>query len=64
MRINYVGHAEDWNQVAIEGDIPGRDCVLRFKRDGRTLAAASISRDHESLQAEICMEGDRASGLA
>lgn len=54
--INYVGHAESWDEIAIEGDIPGKDCVLRFKRGGRTLAIASIFRDHESLQAELAME--------
>jgi NADPH-dependent 2,4-dienoyl-CoA reductase/sulfur reductase-like enzyme len=54
--INYVGHAECWDKVAIEGDIAGKDCVLRFERDGRTLAIASIFRDYESLQAELSME--------
>jgi hypothetical protein len=39
-----------------QGDIAGKDCVLRFKRDGRMLAIASIFRDHESLQAELSME--------
>jgi NADPH-dependent 2,4-dienoyl-CoA reductase/sulfur reductase-like enzyme/nitrite reductase/ring-hydroxylating ferredoxin subunit len=54
--INYVGHAENWDEIAIEGDVSSRDCVLRFKRRGRTLAIASIFRDHESLQAELSME--------
>jgi NADPH-dependent 2,4-dienoyl-CoA reductase/sulfur reductase-like enzyme/nitrite reductase/ring-hydroxylating ferredoxin subunit len=54
--INYLGHAEKWDEVAIEGDIAGRDCLLRFKRNGRLLAVASISRDIESLQAEVAME--------
>lgn len=54
--INYVGHAESWDEIAIEGDISSKDCVLRYKRAGRTLAIASIFRDHESLQAEVAME--------
>jgi NADPH-dependent 2,4-dienoyl-CoA reductase/sulfur reductase-like enzyme len=54
--ISYVGHAEHWDTIAIEGDISARDCVLRFKREGRTLATASIFRDQESLQAELSME--------
>ena len=54
--INYVGHAEKWDELAIEGDIAGKDCLLRFKRNGRTLAVASIFRDVESLQAEVAME--------
>jgi len=56
IRINYVGHAEKWDELAIEGDIAGRDCLLRFKRNGRVLAVASIFRDIESLQAEVAME--------
>jgi apoptosis-inducing factor 3 len=58
--INYVGHAETWDELAIEGDIAGKDCVLRFKRQGRLLAAASIFRDVENLQAEVTMERDAA----
>ncbi|HEY6024854.1 MAG TPA: FAD-dependent oxidoreductase [Pseudolabrys sp.] len=54
--INYVGHAEKWDELAIDGDIAGKDCLLRFRRNGRTLAVASIFRDVESLQAEVAME--------
>ena len=56
--INYVGHAENWDELAIEGNIAAKDCLLRFRRDGRTLAVASIFRDIESLQAELAMEQD------
>lgn len=54
--INYVGHAESWDAIAVEGDIPSKDCLLRFKRGGRTLAVASIFRDVDSLKAELEME--------
>lgn len=54
--INYVGHAEKWDEIAIDGDIAGRDCLLRYKSGGRTLAVASIYRDIASLEAEIAME--------
>jgi len=54
--INYVGHAEQWDEIAIEGDIKSKDCLLRYKRQGRVLAVASIFRDVESLQAELAME--------
>lgn len=58
--INYVGHAERWDELTVEGDIAGKDCLLRFKRNRRTLAVASIFRDVESLQAEVAMERDTA----
>ena len=58
VRINYVGHAEKWDELTIEGDIARRDCVLRFRRNNRVLAVASIHRDVENLQAEVAMERD------
>lgn len=54
--INYVGHAESWDELSIDGDIGARDCLLRYKRKGRVLAVASIYRDVENLQAELAME--------
>ena len=58
--INYVGHAEGWDEIAIDGDIAGRDCTLRYKRNGRVLALASIYRDAENLLAEAAMEREAA----
>ena len=54
--INYVGHAETWDEIAVDGDIAGRDCVVRYRRQGRVLAVASIYRDVDSLKAEVAME--------
>jgi NADPH-dependent 2,4-dienoyl-CoA reductase/sulfur reductase-like enzyme len=54
--INYVGHAEQWDEITLDGDISARDCLLRFKRKGRVLAVASIYRDLANLRAELEME--------
>jgi NADPH-dependent 2,4-dienoyl-CoA reductase/sulfur reductase-like enzyme len=56
--INYVGHAETWDAAEIDGqlDLNARDCAVTYKRRGRTLAVATISRDLQSLQAEAAME--------
>ena len=54
--INYVGHAETWDAIDIEGDIAARDCILRYRKNGRVLAAASIYRDVASLEAGLAME--------
>ncbi len=56
--INYVGHAEQWDEIAIDGRIDAKDGLLRYKRAGRVLAVASIYRDIESLTAELAMERD------
>lgn len=54
--INYVGHAEDWDAVAIDGTLAAGDCAVTYKRGDRTLAVATIARDAQSLQAELAME--------
>jgi NADPH-dependent 2,4-dienoyl-CoA reductase/sulfur reductase-like enzyme len=58
--INYVGHAEAWDEIAVDGDVAARDCVVRYRRGGRTLAVASIYRDVESLRAEVSLEHETA----
>jgi NADPH-dependent 2,4-dienoyl-CoA reductase/sulfur reductase-like enzyme len=50
--INYIGHAESWDAVAVEGDIEAKDCLVRYRRNGKVLAVASIYRDIENLQIE------------
>jgi NADPH-dependent 2,4-dienoyl-CoA reductase/sulfur reductase-like enzyme/nitrite reductase/ring-hydroxylating ferredoxin subunit len=57
--IQYVGHAEGWDAIRIDGDVAARDCLLRYKRGGRTLAVASIGRDVESLKAELALAHDQ-----
>ena len=54
--INYVGHAEQWDAIEVDGDPSARDVAVRFRRAGRTLAVASIFRDRESLTAEVDLE--------
>jgi NADPH-dependent 2,4-dienoyl-CoA reductase/sulfur reductase-like enzyme len=58
--INYVGHAEKWDAIEIDGDVTKRDCVARYKRGGRVLAVASIYRDGDSLKAAAEMEKQAA----
>ena len=54
--INYLGHAESWDEIAVEGDIAAKDCLLRYKQKGRVLAVSSIFRDLDSLKAEAELE--------
>jgi apoptosis-inducing factor 3 len=54
--INYAGHAEKWDDLAVEGDIKSRDCLVRYRRGGKLLAVASIYRDLDNLKAEAAME--------
>jgi NADPH-dependent 2,4-dienoyl-CoA reductase/sulfur reductase-like enzyme/nitrite reductase/ring-hydroxylating ferredoxin subunit len=54
--IRYVGHAERWDAITIDGSLAKRDAIVRFVRDGKTLAVATLSRDRENLLAEVAFE--------
>jgi NADPH-dependent 2,4-dienoyl-CoA reductase/sulfur reductase-like enzyme len=54
--IKYIGHAEKWDEVAIDGNLENKDCTATFKLGGRTLAVATIGRDLQNLQVEAAME--------
>ena len=60
--IAYVGHAEKWDEIVIDGSIEARDCAISYLRKGRKQAVAVMHRDHEGLLAEV--EFERAIGRA
>jgi NADPH-dependent 2,4-dienoyl-CoA reductase/sulfur reductase-like enzyme len=53
--LNYVGHAERWDRIEIDGSIQGHDCTLRYLADDKVLAVLTIFRDKESLRAAVAM---------
>jgi NADPH-dependent 2,4-dienoyl-CoA reductase/sulfur reductase-like enzyme/nitrite reductase/ring-hydroxylating ferredoxin subunit len=54
--INYVGYAERWDAIDIDGNLDAQDCTVTYRRGDRTLAVATIGRDMASLEAEARME--------
>jgi NADPH-dependent 2,4-dienoyl-CoA reductase/sulfur reductase-like enzyme len=56
--IKYIGHAEKWDDVRVEGSVDAGDCSVSYLRGGRTLAVATIGRNRENLEAEVRMERD------
>jgi NADPH-dependent 2,4-dienoyl-CoA reductase/sulfur reductase-like enzyme len=60
--IAYVGHAEQWDTAAIDGELEARDCTITYRRGSNKLAVATIYRDLASLRAEL--EFERATAAA
>ncbi|MES2179978.1 MAG: FAD-dependent oxidoreductase [Gemmatimonadota bacterium] len=58
--VSYVGHAERWDAIEIDGSLDQRDCAVRYVAGGKTLAVATLGRDRTSLEAELSM--DRSAG--
>jgi NADPH-dependent 2,4-dienoyl-CoA reductase/sulfur reductase-like enzyme/nitrite reductase/ring-hydroxylating ferredoxin subunit len=57
--VSYVGHAQKWDKIEIEGDPSARDCKVTYLKDARKLAVATVGRDLESLRAEAELELER-----
>ncbi len=60
MAISYVGHAEQWDNIAIDGSVESKNCTVTYSLGGKTLAVATIGRQRESLIAETGLEQSRA----
>ena len=54
--LKYVGHAETWDGVEIEGSLEAHDCAVRYQQNGKTLAVATIGRDVQSLKFQADQE--------
>jgi len=54
--IRYVGHAERWDRVQIDGSLDAHDAAARFFRNDTLLAVATVGRDRECLHAELAFE--------
>ncbi|GAB3584147.1 FAD-dependent oxidoreductase [Hymenobacter daeguensis] len=61
--IRYVGHAEQWEEAPVSGDLARQEFSIAYKAGGKTLAVASVKRDVENLKAEVALEADEAVAL-
>ncbi|ACK52127.1 FAD-dependent pyridine nucleotide-disulphide oxidoreductase [Methylocella silvestris BL2] len=52
----YLGHATEWDEIKIDGDIERRDCAVRYIRAGRVMASVMIGRERECLEERERME--------
>ncbi|AQQ40350.1 MULTISPECIES: FAD-dependent oxidoreductase [Burkholderia] len=56
LTLRYVGHAEQWERVEIEGDLGAHDCSIAYWRGNTRLAVVTIARDLDNLKAEAALE--------
>jgi NADPH-dependent 2,4-dienoyl-CoA reductase/sulfur reductase-like enzyme/nitrite reductase/ring-hydroxylating ferredoxin subunit len=54
--LGYVGHAERWDTVDVEGQLAARDCTITYRRSNQKLALAVVHRDLEGVRAEVEFE--------
>lgn len=54
--ISYVGHAEKWDEIVLNGDVDGGEFLAGYRLGDRILAVAASGREKDSLRAEAAME--------
>jgi NADPH-dependent 2,4-dienoyl-CoA reductase/sulfur reductase-like enzyme/nitrite reductase/ring-hydroxylating ferredoxin subunit len=64
VQINYVGHSPSPTagnvEVQVSGSLAARDATVTYRAGGRVRAVATISRDRQSLEAELALERGEA----
>lgn len=47
LKLRYVGHAEKWDEISIDGDLDKPEFLAFYLQDGKVMAVAGINRDRE-----------------
>ncbi len=50
-RLDYVGHAEKWDEIVIDGDVDKPDFRAAYLQDGKVIAVAGLGRDKQMVAA-------------
>lgn len=56
MSFRYVGHADSWDEAVVEGDLGHRKALIRYRKNGRELAVATVGEDFAAMEIERRME--------
>jgi 3-phenylpropionate/trans-cinnamate dioxygenase ferredoxin reductase subunit len=60
LTVRYVGHAEHWDRVEVDGDLRAHQASVTYWRGNVRLAVATVGRDLDCLRAEEALEQQRA----
>ena len=47
IKLRYVGHAEQWDEVLIDGDLDQPEFIAFYLQDNKIMAVAGVNRDKE-----------------
>ena len=56
LSLNYVGHAERWDQIEIAGSLEQKNAIVAYRDGGRITALVTVFRDRDSLLAAKAFE--------
>ncbi len=54
--ISYIGHADEWDEAELDGSLKAGSATMRYRREGKLLAVATLGRDMDGLRAEQELE--------
>jgi len=59
LSLQYVGHAHDWDEIIVDGQIAEKNFLAYFVRKGRVHAVAGMGRDRQMAAVQESMRTDR-----
>jgi NADPH-dependent 2,4-dienoyl-CoA reductase/sulfur reductase-like enzyme len=54
--LGYEGHAEGWDEIAVDGSLESRRALVRYRAAGRDLAVLAVNRSRKLLDVEAEFE--------
>lgn len=55
VNVRYVGHAEGWDEIVVDGSLDDRDAAVYYLSDGRVVAGAFVGRDPAAASFELLL---------
>jgi len=47
-RLDYIGHAENWDDIVVHGDVEKPEFIAYYVKDGRVVTAVGLDRDQDT----------------
>jgi apoptosis-inducing factor 3 len=57
--LSYVGHAKEWDEIILQGDVSAQNFLAFYVKGNRVLAVAGMNHDREIATVEGLMRDDR-----